>query len=97
MSDLTDQTLTCKDCQAPFLFSVRDQEFFAAQNFTPPKRCKNCRAVNKAKKEGGGAVDAGQGFNSTGGYSSGGGGGGGGGRRHGGGRGSDRRGRNDDY
>lgn len=94
MSNFTDQTLTCKDCQSPFLFTARDQEFFAQQGFTPPKRCRSCRQIAKAKKEGQPApqqqAQAPQpGFNASGGYSTGGygdrGGGGGGGRRQGGG------------
>lgn len=47
-----DQTLTCRDCGKPFVFTIRDQEFFAEKGFTnPPTRCRDCR--NLRKKEGG--------------------------------------------
>lgn len=48
MSTLSDQTLTCCDCRNGFLHSVKDQEFYAQQGFTAPKRCRPCR---QAKKE----------------------------------------------
>lgn len=52
-----DQTLTCRDCGKSFLFSARDQEFFAQKGFTnPPTRCKDCRNLRKkAVAEGGGS------------------------------------------
>jgi len=43
-----DQEIVCVDCQQPFNFSERDQEFFESKGFSPPKRCKACRA-NKAQ------------------------------------------------
>lgn len=44
----TDQTLTCRDCGKSFVFSARDQEFFAQKGFTnPPTRCKDCRLKKK--------------------------------------------------
>ncbi len=47
-----DQTLTCRDCGKPFVFTARDQEFFAEKGFTnAPTRCKECR--NLRKKTGG--------------------------------------------
>lgn len=52
---LTDKTLTCFDCHKPYVFSARDQEFFAGKGWTPPKRCKPCREANKvlrAKEDG---------------------------------------------
>jgi len=45
-----DQTLVCKDCSKDFIFSVRDQEFFASKNFNPPVRCSDCRAIVKQRK-----------------------------------------------
>lgn len=48
---MADQTLTCKDCQNPFVFTDRDQAFFTQQGFTPPKRCKPCRDENKRRLE----------------------------------------------
>lgn len=60
MSDLyEDKELTCseRNCGKTFIFTAGEQRFYAApeRNFTPPRRCPNCRALRKAQKEGGGA------------------------------------------
>lgn len=52
MSDFEDKTLNCNDCKRDFVFRAKDQEFFARMNFTEPKRCKPCRDIKKAQKEG---------------------------------------------
>ncbi len=45
-----DKTIICRDCNQSFVFSARDQEFFAQKGFTnTPTRCKDCR--NKRKKK----------------------------------------------
>lgn len=45
---LTDQTLTCRDCQHVFPFTVGEQEFFASRGLTnAPSRCPECRAARK--------------------------------------------------
>lgn len=41
----------CADCRQEFTFSVGEQEFFADRNFTPPKRCRDCRAARKAQRQ----------------------------------------------
>jgi len=65
----TDETLNCVDCNAAFIFSAGEQEFFAQKGFAnKPNRCPDCRAARKANKSGGGGGN----------YSSGGGGGRGG-------------------
>lgn len=47
----TDKTLTCVDCQAPFTFSARDQEFHASKGFTnEPKRCASCRQNRRQQR-----------------------------------------------
>jgi len=46
-----DQELTCKDCGNFFIFTEREQQFFAEKGFTPPKRCKACRIKKKASFE----------------------------------------------
>ena len=51
MSAFTDQTLNCRDCGTPFIFTVRDQTFYAEKGFTPPTRCKACRELNKRRRE----------------------------------------------
>lgn len=55
MTTLSDQTLKCSDCPNSFTFTVRDQEFYTTQGFTPPKRCKACRQAKKDRSNGGGA------------------------------------------
>lgn len=50
MSVLVDEEKVCRDCSQPFVFAVRDQEFFTKMNFTPPNRCKPCRDKRKAEK-----------------------------------------------
>jgi CxxC-x17-CxxC domain-containing protein len=72
----TDETLTCVDCNAAFIFSAGEQEFFAQKGFAnKPNRCPDCRAARKANKAGGGG-------GSYGGNRGGFGGGGGGARAH---------------
>jgi len=57
----TDKTLTCVDCQAPFTFSARDQEFHATKGFTnEPKRCPSCRQ-NRRQQRGDSPASAGEG------------------------------------
>lgn len=47
-----DQTLTCKDCGKPFVFTARDQEFYAQKGFTnAPTRCRDCRNLKKKAVE----------------------------------------------
>jgi len=51
MSEFKDKTLKCVDCGAEFIFSARDQEFYAEKGFqNEPKRCKPCRDAKKAEK-----------------------------------------------
>jgi CxxC-x17-CxxC domain-containing protein len=52
----TDQTLTCVDCNAAFLFTANEQEFYASKGFeNKPTRCPDCRAARKAQRGGGNA------------------------------------------
>jgi len=46
------EILTCADCKNTFEFTEKDQAFFAKMNFTKPRRCKACRDVRKAQKNG---------------------------------------------
>ena len=51
MTDYKDKTIKCVDCGNEFIFSARDQEFYAEKGFTnEPKRCKPCRDKRKAEK-----------------------------------------------
>ena len=49
-----DRDLTCGDCGDVFVFTARDQEFFAGKGFSDPKRCPACRRARKEKRDGGG-------------------------------------------
>ena len=61
----TDQTLTCRDCGAPFTFTAGEQEFHASKGFTnQPGRCPDCRASRRERQGG----SYGGGSYSSGGY-----------------------------
>jgi len=45
---MQDKNIICKECQAEFVFSVQDQEFFKEKGYTnEPQRCRNCRSAKK--------------------------------------------------
>lgn len=53
-----DQTFTCVQCGAQFVFSADEQDFFESRGLhSPPKRCKPCRAekrkARRARRGGG--------------------------------------------
>lgn len=46
---MEDKILICKDCGAQFVFSVREQQFFAERGFAnQPARCRDCRHARRA-------------------------------------------------
>ena len=46
-----DETLVCKDCGQEFIFTAREQEFYAETGFeNKPLRCKACRDKRKAER-----------------------------------------------
>ena len=45
-----DKVLTCADCGQEFVFSAREQEFYASRQFSEPRRCGACRASRKAAR-----------------------------------------------
>lgn len=48
---MEDKTITCKDCGTPFIFSVRDQQFYAEKGFeNEPQRCRDCRGARKTQR-----------------------------------------------
>ena len=48
----SDKTFLCERCGNPFIFSMKDQAFFASKGFSPPKYCsKTCRESAKAERE----------------------------------------------
>lgn len=49
--ELKDIEIVCKDCGEKFMFTVRDQEFYAEKGFTnQPARCKVCRDKKKNER-----------------------------------------------
>ncbi len=51
MSEYQDKKITCVDCGEEFVFTARDQEFYAEKGFNnEPKRCKACRDKKKAER-----------------------------------------------
>jgi CxxC-x17-CxxC domain-containing protein len=77
VSVYSDKVMTCADCSQDFVFTARDQEFYADRGFTEPRRCSSCRASRKAARgdTGGGSYSGGGGYGDRsgggGGYSSG--------------------------
>ncbi len=52
---MTDKNLQCKDCDATFVFTASEQEFYAEKGFTnEPARCPSCRAAKKQQRNNGG-------------------------------------------
>ena len=46
-----DKTLTCRDCNATFVFTSGEQEFYASRGFdNQPSRCQTCRTARKAER-----------------------------------------------
>ena len=67
----SDKVMTCADCSQDFVFTAREQEFYATRGFTEPRRCPSCRASRKAARgDSGGGYGGGTGFGnrSSGGY-----------------------------
>jgi CxxC-x17-CxxC domain-containing protein len=62
-----DKVLTCADCGQEFVFSGREQEFYATRGFTEPRRCSACRASRKASRGDSGAYGDGAGTGNRGG------------------------------
>ncbi|MDA8237713.1 MAG: zinc-ribbon domain containing protein [Chloroflexi bacterium] len=60
----SDKVLTCADCGQEFVFSAREQEFYATRQFSEPRRCGSCRASRKASR----GDSSGMGFGNRGGY-----------------------------
>lgn len=50
----SDREITCSDCGEVFIFTAKDQEFFASKGFQDPKRCPACRRARKDQRNGGG-------------------------------------------
>jgi CxxC-x17-CxxC domain-containing protein len=80
--EVSDRTITCRDCGEAFTFTAGEQAFYAERGYSEPQRCANCRAERKAQRtasgydsgSGSGGYSRGGGGYSSGGYGSGGGG-----------------------
>lgn len=55
---ISEKTIACVDCQANFVFTVREQLRFLANDFRDPKRCEPCRKEKRRKNA---AADSGSG------------------------------------
>jgi hypothetical protein len=49
------------ECKSPFVFTGRDQAFFALKGYAPPKFCPSCRNAKKARSASGGGGGGGGG------------------------------------
>lgn len=58
--DFADKNLSCADCGEAFVFTAKDQEFYASRGFTEPKRCPECRRMRKEKRGVGGGGEGGE-------------------------------------
>lgn len=47
---LTDQIITCVDCERDFSFTVPEQLFYAERGIRQPVRCPECRARRRAER-----------------------------------------------
>lgn len=56
---MSDKALACVDCNAEFVFTASEQEFYAERQFSEPRRCPSCRAARKASR--GSSADGGRG------------------------------------
>lgn len=60
---MADKTLSCKDCNADFVFTEGEQAFYQEKGFqNEPQRCPTCRQAKKQQRRGGGG---GGGFNNS--------------------------------
>ena len=54
MPEFQDRVLKCVDCNADFVFTAGEQQFFADKNFrNEPKRCKACKGKRQEGGSGG--------------------------------------------
>ena len=48
-----DKTLTCRDCEQQYVFTVGEQEFFSEKGLmNEPQRCPTCRATRRRERSG---------------------------------------------
>ncbi|TKJ38564.1 hypothetical protein CEE37_12435 [candidate division LCP-89 bacterium B3_LCP] len=49
--DFQDANVKCITCGREFIFTAREQEFFASKGFKEPKHCRECRQRRKSERE----------------------------------------------
>ena len=49
--NVPDRELKCVDCGETFMFDSKEQEYFKKKGYEDPKRCKDCRKINREKRE----------------------------------------------
>lgn len=48
---MPDKTITCKDCNADFIFTEGEQAFYQEKGFqNEPQRCPSCRQAKKQQR-----------------------------------------------
>src|SRR5687768_7349113 len=50
---MPDLEITCSECNSPFTFTEREQEYHSERSLAHPKRCKPCREARQANYGGG--------------------------------------------
>jgi len=51
---MSDKTIECKDCNAEFVFTQNEQDFYKEKGFeNEPLRCPDCRSARKRQSRGG--------------------------------------------
>ncbi|MFW6150550.1 MAG: zinc-ribbon domain containing protein [Chloroflexota bacterium] len=51
-----EKTLECSDCGRSFVFTAREQEFYASKGYTnEPRRCPSCRETRRTQRTSPGA------------------------------------------
>jgi len=46
-----DIEIKCIGCGKNFIFTTRDQDFYAEKGYSDPKRCYSCRKAKKLERE----------------------------------------------
>lgn len=48
---MEDKDIKCIDCGKFFVFAIGEQEFYKGKGYKTPKRCPECREINKQKRD----------------------------------------------
>lgn len=70
---MSDRTVTCRDCGNAFVFTAGEQAFYTERGFSEPQRCPTCRAARKSQRNGGDSSGGGSSYSGGGSSYSGGG------------------------